>query len=450
MQFTVTGLGPIKEASIDMGRKLTVFCGPNNTGKTYLSYIVYALVRLRNVVPNAGILSFNPDKLLEQDHVEVPADKDRLWQYYQICIKTLASNLSTIFGTSHEKAKDFFPDFSIHLETDIDSFEKRIIDEEFSYVKNNLCITKKAGDHFVLVKMDQNTGDIEKKYSISEQIAAYLTFYPISAAYILPVERNSINTFSKELSIKRNALIDKMYDLSSKEIDPTDYLLKRTTRYPLPIRDGLEVAEDLGNLQNWKSDYFSFAEEIENELLHGKIKISTDGEMQFVSDNAKTKQLPIHLTASIIKTLSSLVFYLKHQAKQNDLVIIDEPELNLHPDNQIILARIFARMINHGLRLLISTHSDYMIREINNLIMLSSNKEEIRKLSTELGYKKDEYILPGDINAYLFNYKTKTKVEVKQIPLTVGGFDVETIDRTINDLNARSEELYYTLTYGNE
>ena len=137
-------------------------------------------------------------------------------------------------------------------------------------------------------------------------------------------------------------LVDQMQDLSTKKIDPFDFLFKRTTRYPLPIRDGLEIAEDMNNLQKKDGDYKDFAIEIEEELLQGKV--------QFTSNKAKSKKLPIHLTASIVKTLSSLVFYLKYLAKKNDLIIIDEPELNLHPDNQVILTRLFARLINNGFR----------------------------------------------------------------------------------------------------
>ena len=142
-----------------------------------------------------------------------------------------------------------------------------------------------------------------------------MALYPIAHSTIFPVERNSIYTFSKELSIKRNILVDQMQDMS-KGIDPLDFLFRRTTRYPQPIRDGLEIAEDLGNLQKNESDFKSFGEEIESELLEGKVSVSNEGEVQFTSLKAKSKKLPIHLTASIVKTLSSLVFYLKYIAQK--------------------------------------------------------------------------------------------------------------------------------------
>ena len=39
MKIVIKGLGAVKQASIDLTKRLTVFCGHNNTGKTYVSYI---------------------------------------------------------------------------------------------------------------------------------------------------------------------------------------------------------------------------------------------------------------------------------------------------------------------------------------------------------------------------------------------------------------------------
>jgi predicted ATPase len=44
--------------------------------------------------------------------------------------------------------------------------------------------------------------------------------------------------------------------------------------------------------------------------------------------------MPLHFTSSTVKTLFSLVFYLQHLAKPGDYLMIDEPELSLHPDNR--------------------------------------------------------------------------------------------------------------------
>ena len=45
VEISVRNFGPIVEADLDL-RPLTVFVGPSNTGKTYLSVLIYALHRV--------------------------------------------------------------------------------------------------------------------------------------------------------------------------------------------------------------------------------------------------------------------------------------------------------------------------------------------------------------------------------------------------------------------
>ena len=92
--------------------------------------------------------------------------------------------------------------------------------------------------------------------------------------------------------------------------------------------------------------------------------------------------VPLYLASSAVKSTFLLDLYINCLAEKNGLLIIDEPELNLHPDNQRKMASLLARLVNAGVKVLITTHSDYIIRELNNRIMLSNdveNKEEIMK-----------------------------------------------------------------------
>ena len=60
VEISVRNFGPIAEADLDL-RPLTVFVGPSNTGKTYLSVLIYALHRIFE-----GFLEFLPLYNLEQ------------------------------------------------------------------------------------------------------------------------------------------------------------------------------------------------------------------------------------------------------------------------------------------------------------------------------------------------------------------------------------------------
>jgi hypothetical protein len=108
----------------------------------------------------------------------------------------------------------------------------------------------------------------------------------------------------------------------------------RVDRYPRPIRDNLEIAEDLANLKKKRSAFHYLAEELEQQILKGKIRVSPGGEIKYIPDEAQNVNLEVHLTGSLVKALSNIVFYLRHLAVRSDWIVIDEPELNLYPDNQ--------------------------------------------------------------------------------------------------------------------
>ena len=382
---------------------------------------------------------------------------DSIWNYRRDEIKSLNKSLGSIYGVSEDIANNLFKDFSISIAETKKEFDANILRMNFSNeLKINdvtIEILKKVDSREINLKLKDTViskSSIEiLELFLTSKLFSLIAFYPFTSSYILPVERNSIYTFSKELSIQKQEFLERAQELGSKKNnrDPFHWYLKKSTRYPMPIRDGLEVAEDLNNYSKTKSEFYSFAEEIENELLNGKVIVTKDGDVQFSSNKAKRKKIPIHLTASIVKTLSSLIFYLKHIATKNELIIIDEPELNLHPNNQVYLARIFARLINQGFRLIISTHSDYIIRELNNLIMASSLKRTEPLKFNSFTYSKEYFLDFKTVGAYLFNFKNPTSrnVTISPIPISKSGFDVETIDDTIDELNDISEELFYAL-----
>ena len=111
--------------------------------------------------------------------------------------------------------------------------------------------------------------------------------------------------------------------------------------------------------------------------------------------------------------------------------MIDEPELNLHPDNQRQVARILAQLVNAGLKVIVSTHSDYFVRELNNLIMLKKGFLGATDLQKKYGYQDNELLAVKQVSAYLFDDKKITPMILDEEE----GVIAETFDTVINDLN---------------
>ena len=436
MKLRFENLGAIKQLEIDLCKKLTVFCGPNGTGKTYAAYAVYGFIKLLLV----GDPIFKLNELIEKKKIEVSLNFESIYKKEQFYANFFKTWIQEVFGT---KSLDFFNSFNTDLITTKEEFvsSAKALSFDFSYLYENVLIKykKKSNSNKMSVSLPESVSlntitELTEVYHLAI-ITKYILNNTLLNSYILPVERNSVYTFISELTLNK---IDEK-QLSGKE--------NKKDRYPLPIRDAISVAGDLATIKKSESEYKYLAEEIERIILHGKVSVSEDGEMQFTSDKANEKILPIHLTASIIKNISGLLIYLKHQAKRNDLLIIDEPELGLHPDNQILITRIFGKLIKKGIRILVCTHSDYIIRELNNLIILSSKKGEIKKKAQEFGYEMDELIYPSDVGAYLFDFNSDNNnlVSVEKLLVDKSGFEVKTIDKAISELNNRSMDLFFAL-----
>lgn len=456
MKLCVENLGAIGKGSIDLSKRFNLLCGPNGTGKTYFSFIVYGLFRNKLHIKGNEKLA---DDLLNNKLITWRIDFPAVLDYREAMRMMLTQRLGELFGLGDADSKKIFADFGIKYgdseEEFIQSLKEESIDLLDSIQNVDIRIKKDSESDIVAISVlnDAISADSTTavRFALQSMLFYNLCMYPIRNVVMLPVERNSIYTFSKELSIRKQEVVDSIQMMIDKErkYDKFDILFN-TKRYPLPIKDGLIVAEDLAERKKNRSEFYEFAEKIESDLLEGRVQISNDGEIQFKPKKASSRVLPIHMTASIIKAMASLVVYLKHIAKKNDLIIIDEPEINLHPNNQIILTRMLARLMNQGFRLIVSTHSDYIIREINNLVIMShSNNSEVVSLAESKKYSNDEFIKKEDLNVLVFGYKKKSSklVEITNQTVDDFGFDIKSIDTVIEDQTDFAEKLYYALKY---
>lgn len=446
----ISYLGAIRKAVVDLQKPLTLFCGPNSTGKTYLSYLLYAILENNNYIESKSL-----DKIVKHlsEHKEFTLHRELVESFIQDVASNIKTNLGSIFGIGDNAVGKLFSQFNLSLTLSEGDFE-RIIKLPCRLISKNgdreIGIIKESSSDKITYQINEENSNIERNSLMGLRLMInhffrLLCFRNIGGVRMLTVERNSIYTFKTELSLGRNELIDRIQQKSGRsELDILDMVNSSSRRYPLAVRSSLRIANDLENIQKINSPYYKIAELIEKGILQGNVKITRNGDVEFISDKAgKTKHLPIHLASSIVKTMSSLVIYLKHIARKGDLLIIDEPEMNFHPNVQISLMRIFAILSKLDLRIIISTHSDYMIREVNNLIMAGTIYPKDPQLIQILGYKENMLLNKNNIAVKYFNYgKLKRLLDVVDVKVEDDGFAIESIDNTINDQNRITETLY--------
>ena len=109
-----------------------------------------------------------------------------------------------------------------------------------------------------------------------------------------------------------------------------------------------------------------------------------------------------------------MVLYLRHLVQPGDVLIIEEPEAHLHPAMQAVFTRQLAAVVRAGVRVMITTHSDYVLEELANLVRMS----ELPEAQREGLAGTDAALSPEEVGVWLFEPKQRPKGSVvKEIPL---------------------------------
>ncbi len=101
------------------------------------------------------------------------------------------------------------------------------------------------------------------------------------------------------------------------------------------------------------------------EYANGSICLE-NGKLYYKDFDFPTLLVELSNTSSGEEILTELGrLFLNGSINENSIVIIDEPETNLHPEKQVALARIIAALaIEFGIKFLLSSHNIYFIRAL--------------------------------------------------------------------------------------
>ena len=452
VMLRVRNLGPIKEGSIEL-KPLTVFIGPNNTGKTYLAYLVMGLVddlkfksKLLNLLLNNFRNNFNEiSRYLKLDNKDLENFLKKGIVHKRINIKDFILNNAELLGSlfeeiSHEintSANKFLKRYWRFLGSDIILSEDSKVSIYFSFEVDKLLesiytseidtgligfgfstVHKQINSYILDLKLDlQLLSDVDipeykeilnifLNYTILHILLSFALFPFLGDVAVFPAQRNTlmidfiksaINIASREEL--EGFIFDDSENINKKKI--TVYKLEKLVKSK-PILNFLELVDLFVPSKSERSKFYEIGKKLEN-ILGGNVTVTEDGEIRFRLNDEKSLKLTV--SSSMVQQLSPLALYLKHLAKPNDLVIIDEPESNLHPEAQKRMVEVIAEMVNRGLCVIITTHSPFIIDYLNTLMkaysvsnMSSDAKNKVLKVI------KDENVLidPDKVGVYLF------------------------------------------------
>lgn len=427
--LSVEGFGKINQASIGLA-PFTIICGKNNSGKSYLASLLWAVHNMDFQIFRARSGNFRAPKWfsdLLREAEQSPGtyfrvDKRKVNLHIN---RWLAVNGKKIVRRllNHEAAS--IGTFKMHLRDDLFLRKGGEGPEEITSVDWTLDAwtlawsddpsTERSG-WMATTAADGSKNDNLIYMEVVERIIFGKSF---NGAQYIPASRSGL-----VLSLRFIA----------------DYLLstlieedaRRTASFSAPVVSFLRSLVRPSGAANDKAA--KIADFLETSVLNGRVERDVEGgrpEFSYRPANSKAK-LPLHASSSMVTELTPVIEQLRH-AHAGQALILEEPEAHLHLSAQRQMARALVRLVNEGVPVVVTTHSDTFIQQINFLLLLSKNKQR-SKLAKALGYNKSEFLKEEDVLAYEI-IPEGSSCSVAQLEVTEYGLAPKTISDVVLNLS---------------
>lgn len=442
----VKNFGKIKDARVNISN-FTVFVGNNNSGKTQLMELIYTVIK--------HLARCNPDIDLPQiDRIdafrigESEIKKLNVWanEYLTVRIHEIideAFNASIPIEEIRLEFEQIDSGYEVYFLTDrtIDyAVKKDLLPREMLAEE----ISKRQYYRSFIIKYDMaGKGEGSTRTEFSRSIPVELA-KEIETGNILgeilggksPVSSNVLFLPASRMGLM---LLYKHYfgntDQNKDETIRNKYLnSKGITK---PVLDFLSFLLKYSYTEKIAKRNEEIIDFISAHLIDGKI--DERGDLTVYTPKDQKKEIPIYVASSMVNEVVPLIKALT-DSDEVDFIFYDEVETSMHPLKQTEMVKLFNRLSNKGIKLLISTHSDTMATKINNLLLMSyGNFDDIQDMLGQKGIQVEESDLlhSRDIHVYQFLNEPDGKsivkeLEFKQIPFT--GFDFSLFNDNVTNL----------------
>lgn len=463
MKFKFERLGLLDEFSLDIS-DLTLICGENNTGKTYATYAIYGFLRSWRQILRFD-LADEIDALLkdaDQYRLDLSQMFDGKVDYYlERFGAEYVKALPRAFATDSEVFKHTVCVPHSGQATDLmtQAYQRTVQAGPSGKV---LATLKKETGSAMLEVLVADPDVLQRPFGgltdfIADAIADIVFAQHLPRVHIASAERTGAAIFRKELDMARTRMLKAINQIDSKELkrNPFRILEEIDADYAWPVEDNVDFVRQLEDVDKRSSKLIQTHPDLLESfdaIIGGRYKVVKE-QLVFQAQGAGKPRFTMNEASSCIRALLDVGFYLRCRASAGDLFMIDEPELNLHPKNQRAFARLVARMVNAGIKVFITTHSDYLVKEINTLIMLNQRTAHTQAVQQEHGYAEAELLNPARVRLYMTSVASRVstgagrRAKIRTLkPALIQpdrGIEVETFDQTIEIMNAIQNELLY-------
>ena len=458
-ELSVSNLGPVESADIEL-RPLTVFAGPSNAGKSYVATLIYALHNFFAAYADAGrdverldlsqddidsvrewansalrrvVVEENAECLPHEMPAAVADAVNRNLKNAERMSEPLSDEIARCFGMERASNLMRYPQggkslFSIRGgaagENGRDKrfqYEMELTDGDARLMSSipEIAFARIAFDDFPFWFFQSLTGDFQggreeaARALVSGIVreSIFETVRPFShPARCLPADRAGVTRAYQ--MIARGAI---------KSATRAGLLMDDSPALSGALGDFLQGLTSLADRRDSRRGANeSLVRRIEKSLMGGeaRIKASVTGYPAFFfRPDGWERDLPLMNASSMVSEIAPVVLYLRHLVQPGGLLIIEEPESHLRPAMQVKFIRLLAAAVQEGVRVLITTHSEWMLEELANLVKMSALPENKRERLAD----PDISLRPDQVGVWLFELGGETGgANVREIELDEG------------------------------
>jgi len=427
MKISIKNLGPISAFDFDLSKDFNVIFGKNNIGKSYAITAIYLIIK-NLTSENFNRNSFEMDYFYFRRQEGNKEDLKRRSPFFKLVdeyeteiLKNTKSNKEELEITKEiedlfkriitqaiiENLEKSFTNSFSSIETLSNRFTKKPLTIELFYKDFQFCISTNNNNNLIIsdlkfykpiylkpinsnrqpkISDDKIVMFLNKKNSrldiFSDVLIRFYSSFKnelisvINNIYFLPASRSglyqALSTFSAviaELSKSRNFLSNRI-ELPNISEPVSDYFLY------------------LSNISTKINKTFSaIVSEIEKDILKGQVLFNKETKKIVFSPSNLDMELDLSFTSSMISEIAPIVAYLKYIINLKDdsrmsfyirevkpvdrynIIFIEEPEAHLHPEIQVKLLEIFCNLLNLKVKIIMTSHSNYMFNKLSNLIL---------------------------------------------------------------------------------
>ena len=474
MKISVSNYGPIAKAENIELCPLTVFVGPSNTGKSYLAVLIHALFNSfesDHRFPGFRRNRFAHRRTKENPEMDDEATCEIIDNLLTELFKTERDDFqSELFNTERDRLQ--FSDLPEELQKWGNRQIANVINQKFHHEISRCMGIPLKENHLTHRKFNFHFEDDSKKLALSALDATPnveikksdldLREFSRFRRY-MAVRKDAPNEFKREVFLE--LLLNMVFNFSHRTAESlylpaartgimqshraiAGALVQRATSAGLEplsvptlsgvLSDFIEEIILMDTTREADPDIGEVADMMEKNILHGSIKVKASEANQYPQLLYKQKglEIPLLRSSSMVSELAPVVLFIRHRVKKGDLLIIEEPESHLHPAAQKGIAEVIVHLIRVGVRVMVTTHSDYFLEQLANHVRKTKLQESKAEKLTGVGFLKEE-----EIGAYVFNQKKKGTIVERLDFDKESGFSPADHDKVSSDLYDETIEI---------